>query len=302
MSGNASNETDLLIPARPKILVVDDESAARTLLYIGLRRAEFLVSQAASGAAAVEIYRQQQKDIVAVILDVSMPGQDGPETLAALQTINPHVLFCFLNDAGSGYPREDLLALGARFVFEKPLRLASIAPMVRQMVDSARHRPAAPPSAGREPEPAKAEPRVTAPQPLKRVDSPAAPQTERRAAVRYPCTMESSCQPIARVHTADSWPARVRDISATGIRFALGRRFEPGTLLVFELETPRLSRLLLAHVIHVKAAADGNWLVGCILTHALSEDDVRDLANQTGELLRADDVMGVTEPVASGSE
>ena len=80
---NASNETDLLIPARPKILVVDDESAARTLLYIGLRRADFLVSQAASGVEAVEIYRQQQKDIVAVILDVSMPRRTGIRSILA---------------------------------------------------------------------------------------------------------------------------------------------------------------------------------------------------------------------------
>src|SRR5262245_3147037 len=140
----ASEETALLIPPRPKILVVDDESPARALLYIGLRRANFLVAQAQSGAEAVELLCRQPDEFAIVLLDVCMPGLDGPQTLIALRAINPQVRFCFLNHAGSGYSRKELLDLGAAFVFQKPLRVGTIAPMLQHAIDSPKTLPALP--------------------------------------------------------------------------------------------------------------------------------------------------------------
>ena len=74
----------------------------------------------------------------------------------------------------------------------------------------------------------------------------------------------------------------------------LRRRFEPGTLLVFELRTPTLSRVLLAHVVHVQALAEGNWMLGCILSHRLANEDIRDLADTTGDVVEVEDVISAT--------
>lgn len=49
-----------------------------------------------------------------------MPGRDGPETLAALRELDPHLRFCFMTGESGRYSDQDLLGLGALAVFHKP--------------------------------------------------------------------------------------------------------------------------------------------------------------------------------------
>jgi CheY-like chemotaxis protein len=73
------------------ILVADDEAWVRGLLDIAMRREGFAVWLAANGHEVVEMYRCQRETIDAVLLDICMPGLDGPPTLAALQELNPQI-------------------------------------------------------------------------------------------------------------------------------------------------------------------------------------------------------------------
>jgi DNA-binding response OmpR family regulator len=57
------------------VLIVDDESMARTMLRLMLVRAGFHVSEAEDGFDALEKVRKSQPDVV--LLDVMMPGMDG---------------------------------------------------------------------------------------------------------------------------------------------------------------------------------------------------------------------------------
>jgi CheY-like chemotaxis protein len=107
-------------PRRPEALVVDDERVLRTLLEHALRRQGFTVRLAAGGQEAAEAYRQHHDTIDIVLLDVHMPGLDGPATLAALRQIDPHVRCCFMSGDTSGPVEATLLALGAARVFPKP--------------------------------------------------------------------------------------------------------------------------------------------------------------------------------------
>ncbi len=73
------------------VLVVDDEklirqAAQRTLEHFGYR-----VLTAANGAEALAIYRREQLEIAAVLIDMAMPVMDGATAIAALKTINPQV-------------------------------------------------------------------------------------------------------------------------------------------------------------------------------------------------------------------
>ena len=57
--------------------------------------------------------------IGAVLLEIDMPGLDGPGTLQLLQQIDPKVRVVFMGDSQQ-YDGEHLLALGALDVLGKP--------------------------------------------------------------------------------------------------------------------------------------------------------------------------------------
>ena len=69
-----------------RILLVDDDPDIRQLAALSLRRiGQFHVELAASGAEAIEMASRDPPDLV--LLDVSMPGMDGPATLEGLRRI-----------------------------------------------------------------------------------------------------------------------------------------------------------------------------------------------------------------------
>lgn len=73
------------------ILVIDDEEAVREAVTDILDIEGWSVLTAESGEVGVEVYHTHWNHIALVILDLSMPGLTGQETLVQLQTINPEV-------------------------------------------------------------------------------------------------------------------------------------------------------------------------------------------------------------------
>jgi two-component system, OmpR family, response regulator len=120
------------------ILVVDDDPDIRRLAALALERlGGFRVSVAASGAEALEVARQQPPDVV--LLDVSMPGADGPETLLALRS-NPatsRLPVIFFTATSSESEADRLRALGAVGVVPKPFDFADLPRRVRGIIDAA---------------------------------------------------------------------------------------------------------------------------------------------------------------------
>jgi DNA-binding NtrC family response regulator len=119
---------------KPCILVVDDDDGMRKLLEVALTRHGFQVRVTANGREAVELYAREKDAIDAVILDVRMPGQDGPRTLADLQRLNPQVRAVFVTGFPGEHNEEDLLMLGAVRVFDKPFRLMDLIEFLRKLV------------------------------------------------------------------------------------------------------------------------------------------------------------------------
>jgi hypothetical protein len=101
---------------------------------------------------------------------------------------------------------------------------------------------------------------------------------DRRAAVRYACELETSCRSVAGSREVP-WPARVRDISLTGICILVSRRFEPGTLLAVDLQNAaaELPSTLIGRVVRVNRQADGDWALGCVFATPLSEEELHTL-------------------------
>jgi CheY-like chemotaxis protein len=124
----------------PSVLVVDDEPGVRSFLQKALILNGFQVWMAGDGKTAVEIYESHRDSIAVILMDVCMPGMDGPATLAALRSIDAQVRCCFMTGGAGGYSREDLLAGGASHVLGKPFSLAEVVRVLHQIVSDSRSR------------------------------------------------------------------------------------------------------------------------------------------------------------------
>jgi PAS domain S-box-containing protein len=87
----AIHQTQLPRGSGELILVVDDEEGVRQLTGRTLERFGYSVVVAANGAEAVSLYAKSAGAIALVLTDMSMPIMDGPATIIALRTIDPHV-------------------------------------------------------------------------------------------------------------------------------------------------------------------------------------------------------------------
>src|SRR5437867_1746174 len=113
---------------KPGILLVDDEAFLRVMLEVELRQGGFAVWQAGNGWEALEQYWHHSREIDLVLLDVHMPGPDGPQTLAALQRLDPEVRCCFLSGHPGDYSDEELLKRRATAVLHKSYHPNNVAP------------------------------------------------------------------------------------------------------------------------------------------------------------------------------
>ncbi len=115
---------------------MDDDPLLLNLITRVLKASAFAVWTASSGEEAVAAYQEHQHEIDVVLLDVRMPGQDGPTTLAHLRRINPALCCCFMTGHSGNYTTADLLAFGARCCFDKPFRLEDVAQTLRQLAQA----------------------------------------------------------------------------------------------------------------------------------------------------------------------
>ncbi|MEX2263648.1 MAG: response regulator [Bryobacteraceae bacterium] len=87
------------------ILIVDDEDMVRSIARASLERAGYRVLTAVDGAEGLERFRQNLHDIHVVLLDLTMPGMGGGETLERLRLLDSDVRVIL----SSGYLEADAL-------------------------------------------------------------------------------------------------------------------------------------------------------------------------------------------------
>lgn len=101
-------------------------------------------------------------------------------------------------------------------------------------------------------------------------------RAERRAALRFAAELDALCVP-ADQSSFGTYPARVHDVSKTGVSLLVSREFAVATLLVMEIELGDglLSRPLQARVIHSRPhLEDGLWLIGCEFVSPLTINEL----------------------------
>jgi signal transduction histidine kinase/CheY-like chemotaxis protein len=97
-------------------LVVDDENGVRELLKSVLERAGFTVVIAEDGREAVEAFRPIADTVTLALIDLTMPGLDGRETLAAMRSIKPDLRAILM----SGYSPADMVNAASHGFLQKP--------------------------------------------------------------------------------------------------------------------------------------------------------------------------------------
>jgi hypothetical protein len=101
---------------------------------------------------------------------------------------------------------------------------------------------------------------------------------ERRRAERHPYHFRLSCQPIALVESI-SVPVAARDISRGGIGLMCRIPVALGTFFAIELQNTvgGASVRLRARVIHSTRRNNRTWVLGCLFTRELSQDELTGL-------------------------
>jgi DNA-binding NtrC family response regulator len=116
-----------------RVLLVEDEPAARRALEEFLREDGHTVISAGTGADAERLWGESGAEIDVVLTDTVMPRMSGPELVQRLRTLNPDVKVIFM----SGHTPETVLrhgaVAGADFL-QKPFEIDDLLRKVRAMV------------------------------------------------------------------------------------------------------------------------------------------------------------------------
>lgn len=121
-------------PTLQRILLVDDEADIRQVARLALEAVGgFHVDECASGLAAPAAVAQHAPQLV--LMDVMMPGQDGPQTLKALRATPglPPVPVVFMTAKVQPQEVAAFRSLGALDVIAKPFDPMTLAQTVRQI-------------------------------------------------------------------------------------------------------------------------------------------------------------------------
>jgi CheY-like chemotaxis protein len=124
----------LAIPPLKRILLVEDEMDIRTVAKLALEVVGGLeVVPCSSGAQALSAAVAAQPDLL--LLDVMMPGMDGPTTLRALRDLPDmaDVPAIFLTAKAQPHEVAALCATGAIAVLTKPFDPMSLADTLRSI-------------------------------------------------------------------------------------------------------------------------------------------------------------------------
>jgi DNA-binding response OmpR family regulator len=116
----------------PKVLVVEDDDAIRTLLVAAIRREPFDVDAAADGVVALQM--TQSNEYAVIVLDLMMPRLNGFEFLQAFRRSTPDARsVVFVITAFDEAKIARLSAKDVHAVIRKPFDVPQLVTMIREV-------------------------------------------------------------------------------------------------------------------------------------------------------------------------
>lgn len=117
------------------VLIADDEESVRKVAERVLRQSGFRVLMASNGSEAVRMYAEHADEVVAVLLDMTMPKLSGEEVFRELRRLRPDVRVVL----SSGYNEQDAMAhfvgKGLAGFLQKPWVPAELIEAMRKALD-----------------------------------------------------------------------------------------------------------------------------------------------------------------------
>jgi len=120
------------MPAKNKILVVDDEEALRTVLSTELEGEGYQVSTAGDGEEAIRILTTQEFNLI--LLDIKMPNVDGFEVLRFVKQKQPSTKVIMLTGFADLKNAIESKKLGAEDFVSKPYDLVDLLTTVERVL------------------------------------------------------------------------------------------------------------------------------------------------------------------------
>jgi CheY-like chemotaxis protein len=114
------------------LLLVDDEDKIIDVTSEILKTLGYKVLVAKSGSVAIDIYKEKQKEIDLVILDMIMPVMSGDETFDALKAINPQVKVILSSGYSIDGQATKIMDKGCRCFIQKPYKIVDISNKIRE--------------------------------------------------------------------------------------------------------------------------------------------------------------------------
>lgn len=116
------------------ILIVDDEASIREAAVIVIEDMGFQTLVAVDGEDGIRVYREHQHEVVAVLLDMTMPKMDGKRCFTELRRINREVRVIL----SSGYNEQEATVAfagqGLAAFLQKPYRPESLQAILKAVV------------------------------------------------------------------------------------------------------------------------------------------------------------------------
>jgi DNA-binding response OmpR family regulator len=105
-------------PARPALLVVDDEEQILSALRRALRKEGYEIVTAGTPQVALRLLAERRFD--AVLSDHKMPGMSGMQLLSRARELQPAVVLLLITGWTEEIPRDQLSEVGVRALITKP--------------------------------------------------------------------------------------------------------------------------------------------------------------------------------------
>jgi PAS domain S-box-containing protein len=117
------------------ILLVDDEEVILNVTREILENLGYQVLSAGNGQEAISIYRQKNKEISIVILDMIMPDLKGSQTYDHLREINAKVKVLLSSGYSIDGQATQLIEKGCKAFIQKPYTISELSQKVREVLD-----------------------------------------------------------------------------------------------------------------------------------------------------------------------